>query len=111
MPLSVEILARAVAGKFVLAIATEVRFLAGILLVPTVFAPYHCVAGIEWAVAATGCGSIGAVIPVIVMLDTVDGQSAMGVCVRLALLVAVLIACGACRHEASPGEYLFALGW
>ena len=69
-----EILAWTVSGELVLAIANEVLFFAGMFLVPAVIALYHSLAGIDRAKAATGCGIIAVVVPVIAVLDIFHGR-------------------------------------
>jgi hypothetical protein len=69
-----EILAWTVSGELVLAITNEVLFFAALSLVPAVIALYHSLAGIDRAKAATGCGMIAVVIPVIAVLDIVHGR-------------------------------------
>ncbi len=63
-----EILAWVESGKLLLSLVSEVLFFAAIILVPAVIALYHSLADTERVKAATGCGIIAAMIPVIVMV-------------------------------------------
>lgn len=70
----VEILAWTASQEFVLAIANEVLFFAVVSLVPAVIALYHSLASLDRAKAATGCGIMAVVIPVMAVLDIVHGR-------------------------------------
>jgi len=70
----VEILAWVESEKLVLSLVSEVLFFAGMALVPAVIALYHSLASTDRVKAATGCGLIAAVIPVIAMLLIVHGR-------------------------------------
>ena len=70
----VEILGWVDSGKLALSLVSEVLFFAVVALVPAVIALYRNLASTERAKAATGCGIIAAVIPVIVMLLIVHGR-------------------------------------
>jgi hypothetical protein len=70
----VEILGWVDSGKLALSLVSEVLFFAVVALVPAVIALYRSLASTERAKAATGCGIIAAVIPVIVMLLIVHGR-------------------------------------
>jgi hypothetical protein len=69
-----EILAWMASGALPLAIANEVLFVAGMLLVPAVIALYYSLASIDRTKAAVGCGLIAVVIPIIAVLDIVHGR-------------------------------------
>jgi hypothetical protein len=70
----VEILAWTASGQFVLAMANEALFFAAMALVPAVIALYHSLADSDRVKAATGCGVIAAVVPVLAVLDIVHGR-------------------------------------
>ncbi|MDH4285109.1 MAG: hypothetical protein OEV35_07305, partial [Gallionellaceae bacterium] len=69
-----EILAWAESGKLYLSLISEVLFFAAVALVPAVFALFHSLASIDRAKAATGCGIIAMVIPLVAMLLVVHGR-------------------------------------
>jgi len=69
-----EILAWVESEKLLLSLVSEVLFFAAMALVPAVIALYHSLAGTDRVKAATGCGIIAAVIPVIAMLLIVHGR-------------------------------------
>jgi len=70
----VEILAWVESGKLYLSFISEVLFFAVVALVPAVFALYHSLASTDRAKAATGCGIIAMVIPLVAMLLVVHGR-------------------------------------
>ncbi len=69
-----EILTWTATGKLPLEIANEVLFFAAMFLVPGVIALYYSLANIERSKAVMGCGIIAVVIPIILMLDIVEGR-------------------------------------
>jgi hypothetical protein len=69
-----EILAWVSSAEGVLATANEVLFFAALCMVPAVIALYHSLAGTDRAKAASGCGIIAVVIPVLAVLDIVHGR-------------------------------------
>lgn len=70
----VAILAWTAAHPRVLPWVSEVLFFATIFLVPAVIALYHQLANIDRVKAATGCGILAAVIPVLAVLLIVHGR-------------------------------------
>lgn len=72
----VEILTWVESGKLILSLVSEVLFFAAMALVPAVIALYHSLADTDRVKAATGCGIIAAMIPVIVMVLIVHGRLA-----------------------------------
>jgi len=70
----VEILAWVESGKLVLSLISEVLFFAAMALVPAVIALYDSLASTDRVKAATGCGIIAAVIPVIAMSLIAHGR-------------------------------------
>ena len=62
------------AGHGALAWSVELLFFAAMLLVPAVIALRRSLAGGSPALAAAGCGSIGVLIPVLLVLDVVQGR-------------------------------------
>jgi hypothetical protein len=75
----VELIAWMQSEKSVLAISSEVLFFAAMFLVPGVIALYHSLASVDRAKAATGCGMIASMIPVVAMLDIFQGRLAFPV--------------------------------
>jgi len=69
-----EILAWRTAKELPLAIANEVLFVAAILLVPAVIALYGCLAQVDRTKVAAGCGLIATTIPIILIVDIVQGR-------------------------------------
>ena len=69
-----EILAWVGAGKLFLSLGNEVLFFAGLALVPAVIALYLSLADVDRAKAATGCGIMAVVIPVLAVLGIVHGR-------------------------------------
>ncbi|HWR26431.1 MAG TPA: hypothetical protein VN316_00995 [candidate division Zixibacteria bacterium] len=69
-----EILTWMATGKLPLEIANEVLFFAVMFLVPAVIALYYSLASIDRTKAAVGCGIIAVVIPIILVLDIVQGR-------------------------------------
>jgi hypothetical protein len=69
-----EIVAWAASRTPFLAATSEILFFATMLLVPAVIALYLSLASIDRAKAATGCGIMAVVIPVIAMLLIVHGR-------------------------------------
>ena len=69
-----EILTWTATAKLPLAIGNEVLFFAAMFLVPAVIALYHHLAGTEKTKAAVGCGIFAAAIPVLLVLDIVQGR-------------------------------------
>lgn len=70
----VAILAWVESGKLALSLVSEVLFFAAMALVPAVIALYHSLASTDRVKAATGCGIIAAMIPVIAMLLIVHAR-------------------------------------
>ena len=62
------------AHRLALSLVSEVLFFAAIALVPAVIALYLRLAGVEKTLAATGCGIIAVVIPVLCVLLIVHGR-------------------------------------
>jgi hypothetical protein len=69
-----EIVAWAASRTPFLAATSEILFVATILLVPAVIALYRSLESVDRAKAATGCGIVAVVIPVIAMLLIVHGR-------------------------------------
>jgi hypothetical protein len=70
----VEIIAWVESGRLVLSLATEILFFAAMSLVPAAIALYLSLADIDSTKAATGCGIIAVVVPVLAVLDIVHGR-------------------------------------
>jgi hypothetical protein len=68
------ILAWVAAGSGALAWSVELLFFAAMFLVPGVIALHRSLAGGSPALAAAGCGAIAALIPVLLVLDIVQGR-------------------------------------
>lgn len=68
------ILAWAAAGSGALAWSVELLFFAAMFLVPAVIALHRSLAGSSPALAAAGCGAMAALIPVLLVLDIVQGR-------------------------------------
>ena len=69
-----EIIVWVEANRLALSLVTEVLFFASMSLVPAVIALYLTLASVERALAATGCGIIAVVIPVLGVLLIVHGR-------------------------------------
>jgi hypothetical protein len=69
-----EILAWVESGKLAIALVSEVLFFAAIALIPAIIALYQSLATTDRVKAATGCGIIATVIPVIAMSLIVHGR-------------------------------------
>jgi len=69
-----EIIAWVRSHTWVLSLANEALFFAVMSLVPAVVALYSSLAGAHRAKAVVGCGIIGIVVPVLAMLDIVQGR-------------------------------------
>src|SRR5712691_10936345 len=69
-----EIIAWVAANRLVLSLVSEVLFFASMSLVPAVIALYLALASVERTLAATGCGIIAVVVPVLTVLLIVHGR-------------------------------------
>jgi hypothetical protein len=69
-----ELLAWRAAGELPIAITNEILFFAAMFLVPAVIALYWGLGGVNRVAAAIGCGVLAALIPVLMMLDIVQGR-------------------------------------
>ena len=69
-----EIIVCVEANRLALSLVSEVLFFASMSLVPAVIALYLTLASVERALAATGCGIIAVVIPVLGVLLIVHGR-------------------------------------
>ena len=69
-----EIILWVEANKLVLSLVSEVLFFASMSLVPAVIALYLTLASVERTLAATGCGIIAVVVPVLGVLLIVHGR-------------------------------------
>jgi len=70
----VDILTWSVSQRTLLAISNEVLFFAALFLVPALFVLYLGLSASSRVWAATGCGVVGVTIPVMVMLDIIQGR-------------------------------------
>ena len=70
----VEILGWVASHSLAISLVSEILFFATILLVPAVIALYHSLATVDLAKAATGCGIMAAVIPLLAVLLIVHGR-------------------------------------
>lgn len=69
-----EILAWMDREELSISVANEILFFAAVLLVPAVVALYHSLVRTDAVKAIVGCGIIAIVIPVLAMLDIVQGR-------------------------------------
>ena len=69
-----DIVAWSSAGEFAIGMAIELLFFAAMLLIPAVFALYRALGGVKHVMVVTGCGLLASMIPVLVMLDIVQGR-------------------------------------
>ena len=69
-----EIIAWVEANRLALSLVSEVLFFASMSLVPAVMALYLALASVERTLAATGCGIIAVVVPVLGVLLIVHGR-------------------------------------
>jgi len=70
----VAILAWVASGKFALEMAVEVLFFAGMALIPGTLALHESLVRTDRAKAGTGCGILAAAIPLLLMIDIVQGR-------------------------------------
>jgi len=70
----VAILTWVASGKFALEMAVEVLFFAGMALIPATIALHDSLVRANRAIAATGCGILAAAIPILLMIDIVQGR-------------------------------------
>jgi len=70
----VAILAWVASGKFALEMSVEVLFFAGMVLIPGTIALHDSLVRTNRVLAATGCGILAAAIPLLFMIDIVQGR-------------------------------------
>ena len=69
-----DVVAWSSASEFPIAMANELLFFAAVLLIPAVAALYWALGGATRVMVVTGCGLLASMIPVLVMLDILQGR-------------------------------------
>ena len=70
----IEILSWAASHTFLLAVSNEATFFAALLLVPAIIVLYQSLSSAHRIAAMTGCGIIATTVPLLVVLDIIQGR-------------------------------------